>query len=321
MDTTTTTALDRIWAEVLQDPRRALETTLSPTDLQTLLLAVAKSRSDARSPADLMRRWREDRYVQPAASNPRDVARVEAQLWDLLPTAFSAVALSPVTPLGTCSAVAPVHQDRVLSTIRNTEVVSDLTNALAIEAAWRRRTGDPTVHLAACHAVLRMQHFPAPFSQHFRLFALVSTTRDTGGGTAEARLLTDHLRFWAHALPAIAPHAEFHFELTGFKAVLQERLMDSVLPELHPLPPSVTASSDAHREQGRGYYTSGALRILGSRFHNSVELGDGGLTDWSARLLANGKERCLISCISTERLTHLAAAAYAAPSAHDSTGA
>ena len=31
------------------------------------------------------------------------------------------------------------------------------------------------------------------------------------------------------------------------------------------------------------------------------EIGDGGLTDWTARLRADAKERCLISCVSTER--------------------
>jgi hypothetical protein len=47
--------------------------------------------------------------------------------------------LSPVTPLGTCGVVGPVSQNRVVSTVRGTEVVSDSTNALAVEAATRRR--------------------------------------------------------------------------------------------------------------------------------------------------------------------------------------
>jgi len=35
------------------------------------------------------------------------------------------------------------------------------------------------------------------------------------------------------------------------------------------------------------------------------EVGDGGFTDWTAQLLSDAKERCFISCISTERLTAL----------------
>lgn len=38
------------------------------------------------------------------------------------------------------------------------------------------------------------------------------------------------------------------------------------------------------------------------------EVGDGGFTDWTAQLLGDAKERCLISCVSTERLAALAAA-------------
>lgn len=209
------TALGRIWRRVLQNPRQALESTLSPTDLQTLLLAVADSRANRRTAADLMRGWRENRYVQPAMADRRLVARVEGRLWELLPEAFAGVELSPVTPLGTCSVVAAVDQNRVLSTVRGTEVVGDLTNALAIDAACRRRdTRAPTVHLAACHRVLRMQRFPPPYAQHFRLFALVSTTRDTGGGRAEAQLLTDHLRFWTRALPQIAAQVDFQLQLS-----------------------------------------------------------------------------------------------------------
>ncbi|HEV2371616.1 MAG TPA: hypothetical protein VGS19_05535 [Streptosporangiaceae bacterium] len=34
-----------------------------------------------------------------------------------------------------------------------------------------------------------------------------------------------------------------------------------------------------------------------------TELGDGGLTNWTAQLTHNAKERCLVSCIATERLT------------------
>ena len=36
------------------------------------------------------------------------------------------------------------------------------------------------------------------------------------------------------------------------------------------------------------------------------ELGDGGFTGWTAALTADAKERCLISCVSSERLAQLA---------------
>ena len=44
-----------------------------------------------------------------------------------------------------------------------------------------------------------------------------------------------------------------------------------------------------------------ALRITAAQ--GTVELGDGGLTTWTAQLTQDAKERCLVSCIATERLT------------------
>ncbi len=35
----------------------------------------------------------------------------------------------------------------------------------------------------------------------------------------------------------------------------------------------------------------------------AVEIGDGGFTTWTTWLMGNAKERCLVSCIATERLT------------------
>ena len=133
-------AEERIWRAMPAGTREALTRDLSPTDLQTLLIAVARARADRAAPADVLRRWQHDRFVRPAACDPRRVAAVQARLWQLLPAEFTGIELSPVTPLGTCTAVAPVSQNRIVATVRNTEVVSDSTNALTVEAATRRRT-------------------------------------------------------------------------------------------------------------------------------------------------------------------------------------
>ena len=37
------------------------------------------------------------------------------------------------------------------------------------------------------------------------------------------------------------------------------------------------------------------------------EVGDGGFTTWTAQFLSDAKERCLISCLATERLPDAAA--------------
>ena len=297
-------AEERIWQAMPAGAREALTRDLPPTDLQTLLIAVARARADQATPADLMRRWQHDRFVRPAASDPRRVAVVEARLWQLLPAEFTGIELSPVTPLGTCTAVAPVSQNRILATVRTTEVVSDSTNALAIEAAVRRRGQQKDGHadLACCHRQLRAQVFGPGAAAHFRLFALVSSARDSGSGRTEASLLTRHLAYWLDVLETLLPHRQPHIELSVFdNPVLAERLADTIRPGLAER--TAFLVDKPGRTHGRGYYTGVALRITADQ--GKTELGDGGLTTWTAQLTHDAKERCLVSCIATERLTTL----------------
>lgn len=286
----------RVWAALPTGTRAALAG-LPAADLRTLLLTVARDRAATVRPTDVLRRWREDRFVRPAGVDPRALAPVEARLWELLPADVAGVELSPVAPLGTCAAVAPVSQHRIVSTMRGTEVVSDPTNALAVEAAVRRRRGDEA-HLAAAHRVLRAQDFGPGASAHFRLFTLVSSARDAGSGRTEARLLVRHLTFWRTVLAELARTAAPRLHLTVLDPVVGERLADTVRPAL-PVD-GVPLHDEPGRERGRGYYRAAALRLTVA--DGALEVGDGGFTDWTARLLGDAKERCLVSCLATERL-------------------
>jgi hypothetical protein len=143
--------IERVWSQLPDGCREVLETELSPTDLQSLLLGLAQARARRIRPADALRRWRSDRFVRPATIDPARLSEVEHRLWQRLRnTAFVGLALSPVTPLGTCTAVGAVDQNRIVSTVRSSEVVSDPCNVLALEAALRRRSGADQVHLASC---------------------------------------------------------------------------------------------------------------------------------------------------------------------------
>ncbi|WP_051580776.1 hypothetical protein [Pseudonocardia acaciae] len=299
--------MERIWRAVSTEPRAALEHGLSPTDLQSLLLGVARTRAARVTPARVARRWREDRFVRPAGHDPRALVRVEARLWELLPERFAGVELSPVAPLGTCSAVATVDQNRVVSTVRGSEVLADPTNALAVEAARRRAAGSrrDRVDLAACHRVLRGQAFDGPgLAAHFKLFALVSSARDTGSGQTEARLLTDHLRYWLRVLAEFAPTHRPRLLFTPFDSpVLAQRFADVIVPALAADRSCVELTADPDRTQGSGYYADAALCLRAG----DVDLGDGGTTTWTASLLGDAKERCVISCVATERLAALTA--------------
>jgi hypothetical protein len=298
----------RVSGVVPAGTRQTLESGLAPTDLHTLLMAVARARAQQVTPARVLQRWRQDRFVRPSACDPRLLAELEARLWRLLPHRFAGVELSPVAPLGTCSAVAPVDQHRVVSTVRGSEVLSDPTNALAVEAAVRRREQEVAgrVDLAACHRVLRAQRFGPGNAAHFQLFALVSSARDRGSGTTEAQLLIEHIGFWQRVLSEVLPTTETWITLTVFgHPVLTERLCDTILPALTGAPP-VPVVEDRARRHGAGYYTGVALGLRADIGGRTIDLGDGGLTTWTARLLGDEKERCLVSCAATERLTTLA---------------
>ena len=286
---------ERFWAKLPDGSRDALVDGLGASELQSVLLDVTRERAAKVTPARLLQRWRQDRFVRPSDTDPRKLAKTQQRLWELLPGQFAGVVLSPVTPLGTCSAVATINQNQVVGTIRGTEVASDPTNELAIEAAVRRRAGLARVDLATCQRVVRAQPFDGPgVFAHFELFALVSSARDSGSGRTEAEMLIDHLSYWYDVL---GDAAEFTFT-TFTPSAVRDRIDDTVRPAL-----KVDFTEDTERSQGKNYYAGTAIGID----RGGLGLGDGGFTRWTADLLGDAKERCLISCVSTERLTTISA--------------
>jgi|SRR5207253_473778 len=112
---------------------------LAPTDLQSLLLEVYSRRAKKRDPKALLDDHVSNRFTRPSASDPARLLEWDRVALSTLLGVFQAVELSPVCPLGTGSVLSPISQDWTVSTIRNTEIVADSTNVLAIECAVRRR--------------------------------------------------------------------------------------------------------------------------------------------------------------------------------------
>jgi hypothetical protein len=288
------------------DAARLLDSGLRPADLASLLLATAKARAARRTPAQLVSQLQQSRFVRAATCDPRQVAAVEHRIWQLLPTQFAGVDLSPVAPLGSCSVLAPVDQNLVVTTMRGTEVVSDPTNVLALEAAVRRRQGQPRVDLAAAHRVLRAQAFAAPgASAHFRLFALVSTARDRGSGATEADLVASHLRHWRDVLDDLSLLTRSRVDLTVFQqGAAAERFSEQVAPQLER---DGLAVRTGRARSGAGYYGDVAAKLVVAGPEGDVEIGDGGLVPWTSLAMNDAKERAFVSCVATERLAALLA--------------
>ena len=121
-----------------------------------------------------------DVFFSPAPVDLRTSLEVDSHLLAAA-AEFEAVDLPPVAPLGVTSTVANTSQNRVLSALRMTEVVSDPTNVLALECARRLRTSPNTpIHLATSQRVVRAQPIPKlpGYSRHFRVFVLASGGRE-----------------------------------------------------------------------------------------------------------------------------------------------
>src|SRR5690606_35336027 len=194
--------------------------------------------------------------------------------------------LSPVAPLGASSSVAPTDQNRVLSALRATEVVSDPTNVMALECAsrMRERSGTP-IHLVTSQRVIRAQPVPKlpGYSQHFRIFVLGSggTERKDHGFTVETLLL--HVQTTLDALDLLERHGYCFGErsIKMFATAAKQRLAEllvhqlGAMAELHPLE--------------LPYYSCG-LRFqiwVCPTQGPAVPLVDGGAFDWLARIASN----------------------------------
>jgi hypothetical protein len=236
---------------------------------------------------------------------------------------FTPIELAPVAPLGANSAVALVDQNRAVATSRNTEVVADSTNVLALECALRRRELLRTpggraawVRLCASHRLLRAQHYGDPQAPaHFRLFALCSAGRDLGDFQFEVTALHEHLTVHLRLLQAAAAagyrFAGLRVAVTDLTAGCREAAVQrTVLEPLAAAFPSVQMGFEPERADGRTYYTSACFHIYAADSSGrEYQIGDGGFTTWTQALLSNGKERLLISGLGTERVCSLFAPA------------
>lgn len=290
----------------------ALRSGLSGADLTAVLLDAMAHRAAAFTPADLVRRYEGDRFVQPAPVDARRLLSLSAAAVDAIADDFGLIDTSPVVPLGTSSVVSGISQNRVVSTARSTEVVSDPTNALALEAARRRSAllgDDPRsaapVRLATVGRILRAQRFDGPRSfQHFTLLGLVTAGRDTGGLEFETSAVVEHLGALVAACRA-SGHDAISIELTDFDGAFGETIERAIAALAERAGRGVTVTTTPDRPAGRGYYPSICFKLAVEHEGESIEVGDGGLVPWTQTLVGSRKERLMVSALSLERLATL----------------
>jgi len=273
--------VDRVGAAAFEQ----LATGLAGSDLHSVLLEVMHHRARSRTPADVLAQYLRDGFCAPAEIDLRTSLAVDGHLLAAA-EAFEALDLSPVAPLGVSSAIAHTGQNRVLSALRMTEVVSDPTNVLALECARRLRADrGAQVHLATCQRVLRAQPVPRlpGYSRHFRIFVLASGGREAKDHAFTVQTAVLHIHTMLRALDRLEQHGY------GFGA---RRVEIFTTPERLGLGDRIgesLAMSVARRPLDHAYYSAGLRYQIWVTPPDGAELPlvDGGAFDWLTSLAAD----------------------------------
>lgn len=280
----------------------ALAAGLPASKVWSVLLGVLEARATRRTAPSLCEQWEKDRFVQPCSVDQRSLHEVDGHLLAAA-AGFEAVELSPLAPLGVCSAVALASQNKIVSTARGTEVVSDPTNALALECARRlRESSQSSVRLASSHRCVRAQAVPKQpgFAAHFRMFCLVSAGHERENREFLSGELAEHINTHLAALERLDQHGyltrdrRVRLLATEGNVQLAQRVATSVNAPV------------VHQALNHPYYD-------GIRFMIDVKMGqgseipliDGGAFDWLRKLCSNNKLTFVASGMGSQLIAYL----------------
>lgn len=265
----------------------ALAQGLAASELWSLLLGIAEQRAAQRSAAQVQQQWEKDRFVCPAYIDQRTLNQLDAHLLAAA-SAFEALELSPLAPLGSCSAVALASQNKIVSTIRGTEVVSDPTNLLALESARRLRAdARQPVKLTTNHRCVRAQAVPnrPGHAAHFRLFCITSAGHERKNQEFLVESLAEHLQTHLKALNRLEQHGyAFPDRIIKILATRERQALGERVARAAGAAPVLfeTLTHD---------YYDGLRFMISARSSSGEQLPliDGGAFDWLRKLCSNRK--------------------------------
>jgi hypothetical protein len=281
----------------------ALSSGMPASQVWSLLLGVVEERAKRRTPASLRHQWERDRFVQPCYVDQRTLNELDAHLLAAA-AAFEAVELSPLAPLGASSAVALASQNKIVSTIRGTEVVSDPTNVLALECAQRLQA-DPGayVRLTTNHRCVRAQAIPKlpGFAAHFRMFCLVSAGHERGSHGFLVDALSEHIRTQLAALARLEEHGYAFGERT-VKLFATERFTTHA----QRVAAAVDGAAVIHGPLEHGYYDGMRFNVfVRTPSGDEIPFIDGGAFDWLRKLMSNEKMVFVASAMGSQLAAYL----------------
>jgi hypothetical protein len=294
---------DRTWAAsgIGRDAFEALANRLPPADVWSLLLETMSARASARTPADVRQQYARDGFTRPAPVDQRTLVELDGHLLAAAHE-FEAIELAPLAPLGACSAIARTSQNRIVSALRGTEVMSDPTNVLALECAARLQAdAAAVVRLATSHRAVRAQPVPKQpgFAPHFRLFCLASGGREQANQAFVAAELLRHIATHLRALDRLEangyafPNRSLNVLATDQRAEVADRVAASI--------PGIPVSRG---ELGHEYYDGLRFQIAVGDQDSGIPLIDGGAFDWLSTLTSNRKMAYVASGMGSQLVAY-----------------
>ncbi len=274
---------------------------LSNSELNSLIMEVYANTAKKLTPPEILNHFQNNRFTFPSIVNPLSYKEYEINwLKKGEQNGFKAIQLSPLTPLGTCSAVAFVDQNNIVSALRGTEIISDATNVLALKIAeeFKKEKQNRIIKYCTTHRHVRAQYFTNPlFSAHFGLFCMATGGLDTGGYSFELENVKEHIHFYMKQLSTEYDRKDIilKIELKEDNTIFNNKLRML----LEDMPDEVRIE---YNDPGNGnnYYQLCRFRIFLNYRGDELNLVDGGFVDWTQKLLENKKHRYLISAAGLE---------------------
>ena len=298
-------AKDNSWATAGfgESAYAALARGLPASEVWSLLLNAMRERAEHRTAGALAQQWENDRFVQLSYIDQRTLLDLDSHLLAAAHE-FEAVELSPLAPLGTSSSVALTTQNRVVSTVRGTEVVSDPTNVLALESARRLREDQTRiVRFCTSHRCVRAQEVPKVpgFAAHFRMFCMTTAGHERKDQAFVTDALTHHIRTHLLALDRLEQHG-YCFPNRRLRLLSSE--------EREPLAKRIAAAIEGvpvSMERLEQRYYDGLRFMISAHTPagDDIPLIDGGAFDWLHTLAANRKLVFVASAIGSQLAAYL----------------
>jgi hypothetical protein len=287
------------------------------TDLQSLFLGLMDKKSFNTGIKEINSTLENNPFVEMSKVDQSTFVKFDSLAYNLLPSEYRGVELSPLVPFATNKVLAGISQKRVLSTMRNSEVLSDPTTALALYCAKERANkikrfskDSELVAMATSQRAVRQDPVKKEeYSQHFRTFTIGAAGRDVGFEQFEKENLKKHLEFFLSLLEKLNESGDYIInEITVTLSDVEKKqpellsiIKDTVVKELSETFSQIAFKFDVNRKSN--YYKNLCYSISAKNKNGElISVAGGGMTDWTEILVESKKEKLLVGSIGSETL-------------------